>query len=512
MNESDYDLLLQGYVEGSLDQARRSDLAAALAGDAELRRQFDQDVRNAVFIAARMAPCDRAGMVHAIVQLARRSRASARWAAVSSIRRAVVGSRRGPRRKRSWLGSPAFFVLAAAAATLAFVFGAVYVDHLLPARVSDLSQMASIVELHGTARIGAGAPGQPAQVGDRLAAGGTLHSDSEAMIRLRFPDRTELVLRGAVQLSVPMPGTEQGKRLRLDSGELSVDVAPQPASAPLVIATPRATATIVGTRFNLTTHPDASYLDVAHGTVRLTRQSDRQSVMVQAGQYAEADAGMQVMQVHDAGSLDAGLAAHWALDDATGTTVADASGNQNLGRLVKPQAWVAGKLGKALQFDGLGDRVDGGIAGMPAFEVPHTIAFWLRYPEIPTEPEVAVALSNRPNGVFIGFHRLSGTVVKLGVWNCDATAFSVGCEPPQAQRWHHLAHVFDGSVHRLYVDGLLVASSSVPAQRGQPTAIMLGGLTWNVPSSEHFRGELDDVRIYGRALSEVEVRRLSRAP
>ncbi|MHC4325139.1 MAG: hypothetical protein ACYSUX_12820, partial [Planctomycetota bacterium] len=57
-----------------------------------------------------------------------------------------------------------------------------------------------------------------------------------------------------------------------------------------------------------------------------------------------------------------GLVAYWPLDEGTGTTTADISGNGNNGTFVDAPAWVSGKFGGALDFDGIDDVVDCGLA------------------------------------------------------------------------------------------------------------------------------------------------------
>src|SRR5690349_16688012 len=49
---------------------------------------------------------------------------------------------------------------------------------------------------------------------------------------------------------------------------------------------------------------------------------------------------------------------YWKLDDGTGTVAADSSGQGNNGTLVNGPTWTAGKVGGALQFDGVNDVVD----------------------------------------------------------------------------------------------------------------------------------------------------------
>ena len=70
--------------------------------------------------------------------------------------------------------------------------------------------------------------------------------------------------------------------------------------------------------------------------------------------------------------------------------------------------------------------------------------------------------------------------------------------------WSHLATTYDGTTLRLYVNGALAGSStiagSIPASTGP---LRLGG---NAIWGEWFSGEIDDVRVYNRALSATESR------
>jgi hypothetical protein len=90
-----------------------------------------------------------------------------------------------------------------------------------------------------------------------------------------------------------------------------------------------------------------------------------------------------------------------------------------------------------------------------------------------------------------------------GTFNGDTEQVSgVGALP--VGRWSHLAVTYDGTVHRLYVDGVQVASrtESGPILRTSDP-LWIGG---NHPYGEYFRGVIDDVRVYNRALSPVQVR------
>ena len=74
--------------------------------------------------------------------------------------------------------------------------------------------------------------------------------------------------------------------------------------------------------------------------------------------------------------------------------------------------------------------------------------------------------------------------------------------------WHHVGAVKDGSVARLYVDGILVDSrTDLQAIPGAADAVAIGGSL--SAEGSHFGGRIDDVRIYDRATSAAEARALA---
>jgi hypothetical protein len=90
-----------------------------------------------------------------------------------------------------------------------------------------------------------------------------------------------------------LPGTElkvvsswRGKRFNLEAGKIEAVVARQRPFRPMRILTPQAEARVLGTKFSLLTSAESTRLEVAEGTVRLTRLSDALSTKVPAGNYA----------------------------------------------------------------------------------------------------------------------------------------------------------------------------------------------------------------------------------
>jgi hypothetical protein len=97
----------------------------------------------------------------------------------------------------------------------------------------------------------------------------------------------------------------------------------------------------------------------------------------------------------------------------------------------------------------------------------------------------------------------SGHVLSLEAGRC------VTCDRQLAPGWRHLAAVKAGGLLKLYVDGQCVAHSTPfdPADYdlSTPSPLRIG-----FGQHDYFNGRMRDLRIYGRALGEDEIRVLSR--
>jgi hypothetical protein len=90
------------------------------------------------------------------------------------------------------------------------------------------------------------------------------------------------------------------------------------------------------------------------------------------------------------------------------------------------------------------------------------------------------------------------------MWDIDGDHAATAALPASdVGAWVHLCGVFDGSAYRVYRNGALAAStaSSAAPQANVDTDWSIGG----IPSDRQWSGEIDDVRLYGRALAAAEI-------
>ncbi len=202
-------------------------------------------------------------------------------------------------------------------------------------------------------------------------------------------------------------------------------------------------------------------------------------------------------------TLGMGLVSRWKLDEMNGNMTADVMGT-NPGTLNGPVRTTVGYPGAlyanpgSLRFDGDNDFVALGTRSLPANDRPQTVTFWFSIAAMPTEPQICVSLTDGQEG---------GSRLKLGfragrvaAWAGGGTDFAAGAAV--AAGWHHFAYTFDGTTHRLYVDGALAGMSTGEPDDGAVASARLGA---GYDNAENFRGQLDEVRVYNRALTPDEL-------
>jgi hypothetical protein len=196
--------------------------------------------------------------------------------------------------------------------------------------------------------------------------------------------------------------------------------------------------------------------------------------------------------------------AWWKLDETSGTTAADSSGNSYNGTTSGGPTWVAGHSGNALNFDGVNDHVTltTHVSNFPIAAQKRTIAGWFN------------AGSTGKNFFSYGANS-AGQMFSITASNTKVAVDVNGYERGRnnltlSAGWHHVAVTFPGgsstmaSAIEIYVDG---DSISPVKLSGTNTTINTGtGFAYiGRHLTTYFSGKIDDVRIYNRALTEQQV-------
>jgi|GEM_PF-1975065 len=202
----------------------------------------------------------------------------------------------------------------------------------------------------------------------------------------------------------------------------------------------------------------------------------------------------------------AGLVGHWKLDETTGATATDSSGNGNHGTLVNSPVRATGascKFGGCLQFTSGSRRVDIPYSASINTTTGFTVAFWYRA----TTNSGSIAAKPFGTGTlntwqleFAG-SGLSFTSSGGSSQNFDSIA------APATGAWHFVVATWSGTSKKLYLNGTLrvTATRSISFDtRG----LVVGGDYNSGSFALPFLGFVDEVRLYNRALTDSEVTQL----
>jgi hypothetical protein len=232
--------------------------------------------------------------------------------------------------------------------------------------------------------------------------------------------------------------------------------------------------------------------------------------------------------------LETGLVGHWTFDgpdvDWSSTTaeIKDRSGNNNhgdaQGGMTAATSPTMGVMGQGMGFDGIpGNEIV--LDNLPDLDMSQENALTITAWVYPTEPIASRTVFARGavnagagSEVYYLATYLSGKRWRFGVGDGSATFYTLsGADTIDMDTWQHVAFTYGsisvaGTSIKLYKNGVLIKELETG-----PYSLWDGDIAFDRSTSigsvgyspgGEWPGALDDVRIYNRALSADEVRRL----
>lgn len=202
-------------------------------------------------------------------------------------------------------------------------------------------------------------------------------------------------------------------------------------------------------------------------------------------------------------SVDTSLEGYWSFNaqDMNGTTAYDRSGAGNNGALTGGAVGTVGRLGQAVNLDGTNDYVV--IPNNSSLQMSSSVSFsfWMRPGTLGGESYDT--LVSKWDNYYTDIQTGTG-IIEFGV---DANAGALSSKTTVvAGNWYFVSAVFDdtGNTMSLYINGVL-DNSQAAAGTMTPTTdnLMIG--SWDT-TTEFFTGQIDEVRVYSRALSASEIK------
>lgn len=235
-------------------------------------------------------------------------------------------------------------------------------------------------------------------------------------------------------------------------------------------------------------------------------------------------------------TLRQGLVGAWCPslpNGGSGNTLPDQSGYNNHGSLVNmsPDDWVSSQYGRALDFDGSNDRVT----------LPNdfqrnaqsgAISAWFKFAGNGANQNPIVSLGGNANLTVFAFRRrdtadANQNAIGLRIFSNNAPGGSnteiFSTDKINDGVWAHGLIQSNGSKYDLFVNGI---RQTMIFTAGSDNGDWIGDMTGTTGETicdigaqwasgaffSSLNGQLDDVRIYSRALTEAEIRLLASRP
>ena len=213
----------------------------------------------------------------------------------------------------------------------------------------------------------------------------------------------------------------------------------------------------------------------------------------------------QLYQATQPINCDQSCVGWWKLNEFSGTSASDSSGNSNIGTLNNftfgtSDGWTNAVFGNGLLFNSA-QSVLSTIASPPVNDM--TFSAWV----YPTTGNIFNVFTLSTSAAGPQFFLRTGASNNMA-WNVfnpagGASEISSPVNSSPANQWSHLVVSRDSSGNRkMYLNGVLVLSDNYVPWRASVNQLYLGKEGTNASS---FTGGMDDVRLYNRVLTSYEI-------
>ena len=221
--------------------------------------------------------------------------------------------------------------------------------------------------------------------------------------------------------------------------------------------------------------------------------------------------------------ITAGLIGHWTFDETSGTTALDASAYANHAYLTNfpgdNSQWVPGQIGGALNFRG---PSFGDYALVPDYPKPAsnlTVSAWVWADARPTWASIVKNWATQAGGEFhFGLNNVEGDLSNYLIQQDGGFVGPVregATAPLPLGSWQHVALVCDGSKQQIYRNGVpvglpLAYNGTINTNLDSPmlaigAKLLAGGVPPAAADNGFWQGRMDDIGLWDRGLSGVEI-------
>jgi len=232
--------------------------------------------------------------------------------------------------------------------------------------------------------------------------------------------------------------------------------------------------------------------------------------VVNGSDSPNADTGLFVGTDTDNDGLDNGFDNADSSFDATNTSL-QATDHPNADSLYN-RDWRASS--SPIDFDGVNDFIDFGdqldITG------PFSIEAWILQQATPASESAIVSKRDSKSGNERGYHLSINSSNRPNLkWYNGSGSTILDLTSSYSivnNKWHHVAATYNGSVAKIYIDGLEVASSNITTSPVAGTEkFLIGGMYDSddcTDATNYFSGYIDEVRVWNSGISEQQIREM----
>jgi len=189
---------------------------------------------------------------------------------------------------------------------------------------------------------------------------------------------------------------------------------------------------------------------------------------------------------------------HFNLD----TNTSDASGNENNGSVVGTPLFTSGQVGGAFSFDGA-SYIDVSSSNSIDLGEDYSMSLWVNPDALPTWQclvERGTSASNRM-GLWLNSEQITfETSNNGGNWWNTSNIMATG-------QWQHIVAVHEGTTdtESIYVNGVLIGSQAGRTIDTPNVGSLSVGSSPAYSNDYKYSGQMDDVRIYNKALTQTDI-------
>jgi hypothetical protein len=230
--------------------------------------------------------------------------------------------------------------------------------------------------------------------------------------------------------------------------------------------------------------------------------------------FASADGGIGGYQSGGNGSVyfstnvPSSLASWWPGENSAEDIIAGRNGT-----LLGGAAFASGVVGQAFNFTSDGDGVS--IPYDPALDVSpsgFTVEFWMQ--GVKNQPQSLFLVVDKSHGwvdstgwLFQGYSGSGQIFFGIGAGGSTIDNFPGPTSSTDVLdgQWHHVAGTWDGALLRIFVDGVQQGQAALTTPFNNTRPVNLGFSWGNGTPLRFFRGKVDELMLFNRALGADEI-------